>query len=71
MKKTLLLILTIILLIIAIFTTADLFQSAWYVFSLEKITTTSAGLLFGKLVFLVVILLALYFSLKFLRKSKP
>ncbi|HHA1270562.1 TPA: hypothetical protein ACOELQ_001009 [Enterobacter mori] len=71
MKKTLLLILTIILLIIAIFTTVDLFQSAWYVFSLEKITTTSAGLLFGKLVFLVVILLALYFSLKFLRKSKP
>jgi len=70
MKKTLLLILTIILLIFAIFTTADLFQSTWYVFSLEKITTTSAGLLFGKLVFLVVILLALYFSLKFLRKSK-
>ncbi|MBT1728715.1 hypothetical protein [Enterobacter quasimori] len=71
MKKTLLLILTIVLLIIAVFTTADLFQSAWYVFSLEKITTTSAGLLFGKLVFLVVILLVLYFSLKFLRKSKP
>lgn len=71
MKKTLLLILTIVLLIIAVFTTADLFQSAWYVFSLEKITTTSAGLLFGKLVFLLVILLALYFSLKFLRKSKP
>lgn len=70
MKKTLLLILTIVLLIIAVFTTADLFQSAWYVFSLEKITTTSAGLLFGKLVFLLVILLALYFSLKFLRKSK-
>lgn len=71
MKKTLLLILTIVLLIIAVFTTADLFQSAWYVFSLEKITTTSAGLLFGKLVFLAVILLVLYFSLKFLRKSKP
>ncbi|PJD08290.1 hypothetical protein [Enterobacter mori] len=70
MKKTLLLILTIVLLIIAVFTTSDLFQSAWYVFSLEKITTTSAGLLFGKLVFLLVILLALYFSLKFLRKSK-
>ncbi|HDR2540643.1 hypothetical protein [Enterobacter mori] len=70
MKKTLLLILTIVLLIIAVFTTADLFQSAWYVFSLEKITTTSAGLLFGKLVFLLVILLALCFSLKFLRKSK-
>ncbi|MBW8246226.1 hypothetical protein [Enterobacter mori] len=70
MKKTLLLILTIVLLIIAAFTTSDLFQSAWYVFSLEKITTTSAGLLFGKLVFLLVILLALYFSLKFLRKSK-
>jgi len=58
-------------LIIAVFTTADLSQSAWYVFSLEKITTTSAGLLFGKLVFLLVILLALYFSLKFLRKLKP
>ncbi|KUQ79658.1 MULTISPECIES: hypothetical protein [Enterobacter cloacae complex] len=71
MKKTLLLILTIVLLIIAVFTTADLSQSAWYVFSLEKITTTSAGLLFGKLVFLLVILLALYFSLKFLRKLKP
>ncbi|HID9089619.1 TPA: hypothetical protein ACXIWR_000757 [Enterobacter mori] len=70
MKKTLLLILTFVLLIIAVFTTADLFQSAWYVFSLEKITTTSAGLLFGKLVFLLVILLALCFSLKFLRKSK-
>lgn len=70
MKKTLLLILTIVLLIIAVFTTSDLFQSAWYVFSLEKITTTSAGLLFGKLVFLLIILLALYFSLKFLRKSK-
>lgn len=70
MKKTLLLILTIVFLIIAVFTTADLFQSAWYVFSLEKITTTSAGLLFGKLVFLLVILLALCFSLKFLRKSK-
>ncbi|HFT7523673.1 hypothetical protein ACVGWB_24425 [Enterobacter mori] len=70
MKKTLLLILTIVLLIIAVFTTSDLFQSTWYVFSLEKITTTSAGLLFGKLVFLLVILLALYFSLKFLRKSK-
>lgn len=71
MKKTLLLILTIVFLIIAIFTTVDLLQSAWYVFSLEKINTTSAGLLFGKLVFLLVILLAFYFSLKFLRKSKP
>jgi len=71
MKKTLLLILTIVFLIIAILTTVDLLQSAWYVFSLEKITTTSAGLLFGKLVFLLVILLAFYFSLKFLRKSKP
>ena len=71
MKKILLLILTIVFLIIAIFTTVDLLQSAWYVLSLEKITTTSAGLLFGKLVFLLVILLAFYFSLKFLRKSKP
>jgi hypothetical protein len=65
-----LLILTVVFLVIAIFTTVDLFQSAWYVFSLEKITTTSAGLLFGKLIFLLVILLAFYFSLKSLRKSK-
>ncbi|KJM87425.1 hypothetical protein SS33_18920 [Enterobacter kobei] len=70
MKKTFLLILTVVFLIIAIFTTVDLFQSAWYVFSLEKVTTISAGLLFGKLIFLLVSLLAFYFSLKFLRKSK-
>ncbi|AMY65655.1 hypothetical protein VE11_13105 [Enterobacter asburiae] len=70
MKKIMLLILTVVFLVIAIFTTVDLFQSAWYVFSLEKITTTSAGLLFGKLVFLLIILLASYFSLKSLRKSK-
>lgn len=70
MKKIMLLILTVVFLVIAIFTTVDLFQSAWYVFSLEKITTTSAGLLFGKFIFLLVILLAFYFSLKSLRKSK-
>lgn len=70
MKKIMLLILTVVFLVIAIFTTVDLFQSAWYVFSLEKITTTSAGLLFGKLVFLLIIILASYFSLKSLRKSK-
>ncbi|HHA2001422.1 hypothetical protein V5031_09800 [Enterobacter kobei] len=70
MKKTFLLILTVVFLIIAIFTTVDLFQSAWYVFSLEKVTTISAGLLFGKLIFLLGALLAFYFSLKFLRKSK-
>ncbi|MCK7125903.1 hypothetical protein [Enterobacter kobei] len=70
MKKTFLLILTVVFLIIAIFTTVDLFQSAWHVFSLEKVTTISAGLLFGKLIFLLGALLAFYFSLKFLRKSK-
>ena len=53
MKKTFLLILTVVFLIIAIFTTVDLFQSAWYVFSLEKVTTISAGFLFGKLILLL------------------
>lgn len=71
MKKILLLILAIVFLIIAFFTTVDLFQSAWHVLSLETITTASAGFLFGKTLFLIVVLLAFYLSLKFWRKLNP
>ena len=70
MKKILFLILTIVFLVIAIFTTADLFLSAWYVWSLEKMTAASAGFLVGKILFLIVILLAFYFSPKSFIKSK-
>lgn len=71
MKKIASLILTIVFFIIGIFTIVDIFQSAWYVTTLETFTAMSAGLLFGKIVFLILILFGLRFSLKCWRTSKP
>lgn len=70
MKNLLLTILAIGLFIVAISTTVNLFQSAWYVFTLEQMTTLAAGYLFGKLLFLLIVLLVIYYLLKSLRKSK-
>lgn len=70
MKNFLITILAIGLLFVAIFTTVNLFQSAWYVFTLEQMTTIAAGYLFGKLLFLLIVLLMIYFLLKSLRKLK-
>lgn len=70
MKNLLLTILAIGLFIVAILTTVNLFQSAWYVFTLEQMTTLAAGYLFGKLLFLLIVLLVIYYLLKSLRKSK-
>lgn len=70
MKNLLLTILAIGLFIVAIFTAVNLFQSAWYVFTLEQMTTLAAGYLFGKLLFLLIVLLVIYYLLKSLRKSK-
>ncbi|EKS6647708.1 MULTISPECIES: hypothetical protein [Enterobacter cloacae complex] len=70
MKNILLTIFAIGLFIVAIFTTVNLFQSAWYVFTLEQMSTLAAGYLFGKLLFLLIVLLGIYYLLKSLRKSK-
>lgn len=69
MKKIILLVLMIIFIIIGVFTLFDISQSIWYVFSLEAITAVSAGLIFGKIIFLIIIILGVHYLLKAWRKS--
>jgi len=69
MKKIILLVLMIIFIIIGVFTLFDISQSIWYVFSLEAITAVSAGLIFGKIIFLIIIIFGVHYLLKAWRKS--
>lgn len=71
MKKIILLILMVIFIIIGVFTLIDISQSIWYIFSLETITTMSAGLILGKITFLIIIIFGIHYFLKTWRKSKP
>ncbi|EMM6514378.1 MULTISPECIES: hypothetical protein [Enterobacter] len=69
MKKIILLMLMIIFITIGAFTLFDISQSIWYVFSLEAITAMSAGLIFGKIIFLIIIILGVHYLLKAWRNS--
>lgn len=71
MKKIILLVLMIIFITIGGFTLFDISQSIWYVFSLEAITAMSAGLIFGKIIFLIIIIFGVHYLLKAWRKSQP
>ncbi|WP_320739007.1 hypothetical protein [Enterobacter ludwigii] len=69
MKKIILLMRMIIFITIGAFTLFDISQSIWYVFSLEAITAMSAGLIFGKIIFLIIIILGVHYLLKAWRNS--
>ncbi|HIB8957400.1 TPA: hypothetical protein ACWYFW_002547 [Enterobacter ludwigii] len=71
MKKIILLVLMIIFITIGAFTIFDISQSIWYVFSLEAITAMSVGLIFGKIIFLIIIIFGVHYLLKAWRKSQP
>lgn len=70
MKKSTALVFTIISLIIGIYTLIDVLRSLWYVLAYETVNASSSGMIFGKFLFFVLILIVFLFSLKVYRKSK-
>lgn len=68
MKKTILCVIMIISLIVGIYALIDLLRSIYYVLSYESLTVYAGGVIFGKLVFVMICVVIFILSKKNNRK---
>lgn len=69
MKKGIALLLICLFAVVGIYTFIDIIESVFNVARYETFTLAATGTLFGKAVFLLVVIVAFTFSIKFYRKK--
>lgn len=69
MKKGIALLLICLFAVVGIYTFIDIIESVFNVARYETFTLAATGTLFGKAVFLLVVIVAFTFSIKFYRKN--